>query len=145
MVRQPQNLAEAKQIFQEEKTKVTSSIAAIAGSRWLTAILATLALSFGTHVIYAPTRLPTVERVNIAQLGLPTNIDFGVVGEQAKQAAEAAQREGAGVQAQTRFAEEAAANADFIPMLNKIAFAVALVLLLINMTIMTRRRRYSRG
>ena len=60
MVRQPKNLAEAKEIFREEKTKVTSSVSAIAGSRWLLAILATFVIAFGTHLAYAPSRLPTV-------------------------------------------------------------------------------------
>jgi hypothetical protein len=54
MMRQPQSLAEAKEIFREEKSKVTSSLSAIAGSRWLMAILATLVIAFGTHLAYAP-------------------------------------------------------------------------------------------
>jgi hypothetical protein len=81
MVRQPKGLAEAKQIFKEERTKVASSLSAIAGSRWLTAILATFALAFGTHLAYAPGRLPPVSGLSLAQIGLPTGVDFGFVGE----------------------------------------------------------------
>ena len=77
MVRQPTNLAEAKEIFREEKAKVTTSLSAIAGSRWLMAILATLVIAFGTHLAYAPARLPTVGGVSLAAIGLPSNVDFG--------------------------------------------------------------------
>lgn len=145
MVRQPKNLAEAKAIIREEKTKITSSLAAIAGSRWLLAILATLVIAFGTHLTYAPARLPTVGGVNVTMLGLPPGIDFGAVGEQAQQAAAAAQRSDARGQIETRLADEAAANPNFVPMLNAIGFGVALALLLGNMWIMTKRRRFSRG
>jgi len=145
MVRQPQNLDEAKQIFREEKAKVSTSLAAIAGSRWLMAILATLVIAFGTHVLYAPARLPAVSGVSATMLGLPPGLDFGLVGEQAQQAIEAAQRNAAENDIQSRLAEEAAANADLIPTLNLIGFGAALALLLVNMTIMTKRRRFSRG
>ena len=89
--------------------------------------------------------MPPVSGLSVAQLGLPTSVDFGFVGEQAQQAAAAAQREDVGGQLQTRIAEESAANADFVPTINTIGFGVALVLLLINMAIMTRRRRFTRG
>ena len=145
MVRQPQNLAEAKQIFREEKAKVSSSLAAIAGSRWLMAILATCVIAFGTHLLFAPTRLPAVQISSVAALGLPPGLDFGLVGEQAQQAITAAQESAAQEELQARLAAEAQANDDFVPMINAISFGVAAVLLLINMTIMTRRRRISRG
>ena len=142
MVRQPKDLAEAKQIFREEKAKVTGSISAIAGSRWLMAILATLVIAFGTHLAFAPTRLPPVGGVSLAAVGLPTNFDMGAVGEQANQAAEAARRS---EEARTRAAEFVAANQDKIPLFNGAVFALALLLLLGNMWIMTKRRPYSRG
>ncbi len=141
MVRQPQNLAEAKQIFREEKRKVTSSLAAIAGSRWLTAILAALVLVFGTHSLYAPTRLPTVSGLSLAQLGLPSGVDFGVAGEQAAQARDAAIREDVPGRIETLLTD----NAELIPTLNMIGFALFLALLLGNLWIMTVRRPYSRG
>lgn len=141
MVRQPTNLAEAKQIFQEEKAKVTSSLAAIAGSRWLMAILATLVIAFGTHLAFAPARLPAVGGVSLAAVGLPPSVDFGFAGDQAKQAAEAA----ANSEARTRAEEFVAANQDKIPIFNGVIFALALLLLLGNMWIMTKRRPYSRG
>jgi hypothetical protein len=145
MVRQPKNLAEAKEIFREEKSKVTSSLAAIAGSRWLLAILATLVIAFGTHLAYAPARLPGVGGVGLAAVGLPPNIDFGEAGVQAGRAAEAAGRSDARSQIETRLAEEAATNPNFIPMLNAIGFGLCLALLLGNMWVMTKRRRFSRG
>lgn len=141
MVRQPKDLAEAKQIFREEKAKVTGSLSAIAGSRWLLAILATFVLAFGAHLIYAPTRLPTVGGLSLAQTGLPPNIDFGAVGEQAREAAAAAQREGARERAQEFIAE----NQARAPLFNAIGFGLALALLLGNMYVMTKRRRVSRG
>lgn len=141
MVRQPKDLAEAKQIFAEEKNKVTGSISAIAGSRWLLAILATLVIAFGTHLAFAPTRLPSVGGISLAAVGLPPTVDFGFAGDQAKQAAEAA----ANSEARTRAEEFVAANADKIPYFNAAMFAVALLLLLGNMWIMTKRRPYSRG
>ncbi|HEX8901112.1 hypothetical protein [Vitreimonas sp.] len=137
----PKNLDEAKAIFRAERTKVTTSISAIAGSRWLMAILATLVLAFGTHLIYAPSRLPPVGGVSVAAVGLPPSVDFGFAGEQAKAAQEAALREGAAERAQ----ELVAANAERAPLLNAIGFGAALVLLLVNMTIMTKRRRFTRG
>ena len=144
MARTPQNLEEAKQIFREEKAKVTSSIAAIAGSRWLMAILATLAIAFGTHLLFAPTRLPTLQINSVAALGLPP-VDFGLVGEQVAQAwASFMQSDGAS-QISTRFVEESNANADLTPTLNAVFFGAALVLLIVNMWIMTLRRRFSRG
>jgi hypothetical protein len=141
MVRQPQSLAEAKEIFREEKTKVTSSLSAIAGSRWLMAILATLVIAFGTHLAYAPARLPTVGGISLAAIGLPSTVDWGFAGDQAKQAAEAA----ANSEARTRAQEFVAANADKIPIFNAVIFGLALLLLLGNMWIMTKRRPYSRG
>lgn len=137
----PKNLDEAKAIFRAERTKVTTSISAIAGSRWLLAILATIVLAFGTHLIYAPSRLPPVGGVSIAAVGLPPSVDFGFAGEQAQAARDAAAREGAAERAQ----EFLAASAERAPLFNAIGFGVALVLLIVNMTIMTKRRRFTRG
>jgi hypothetical protein len=141
MVRQPKNLAEAKQIVREERVKITSSLSAIAGSRWLLAILATLVIAFGTHLAYAPTRLPPVGGLSLAASGLPPSVDFGFAGEQAAQAVEAAQRQDAAGRVQAFTAE----HAQQIPLFNAIGFGVALVLLLGNMWIMTKRRRFTRG
>ncbi len=141
MVRQPTNLAEAKEIFREEKAKVTGSLSAIAGSRWLLAILATLVIAFGTHLAYAPARLPAVGGVSLAAVGLPPTVDFGFAGDQAKQAAEAA----ANSEARTRAEEFVAANQNKIPVFNAAMFGLTLLLLLGNLWIMTKRRPYSRG
>jgi hypothetical protein len=140
-MRTPHSLNEAKQVFHEEKVKVTSSLSAIAGSRWLMAVLATFALSFGLHALYAPSRLPTVGGLSLSQVGLPWGVDFGVVGEQARQAQEAAQRQ----DVSGHVSQIIDQHATYIPYINYAGFAVALILLLINMTIMTKRRRYTRG
>jgi len=141
MVRQPRNLAEAKQIIQEERSKVRASVSAIAGSRWLMAILATFMIAFGAHLVYAPTRLPPVGGLSLAASGLPPSIDFGFAGEQAKAAREAAVRQ----DAPGRVREFVSANSERIPLFNAVGFALALALLLGNMWIMTKRRRVTRG
>jgi len=140
-MRQPKDLAEAKQIVREERLKIQNSLSAIAGSRWLMAILATFAIAFGTHLAYAPARLPPVGGLSLAQVGLPSGVDFGVVGEQAQAARDAAVRQGGGERVQQAIDE----NASRIPLINMIGFGLALVLLLGNMWIMTGRRRFSRG
>lgn len=141
MVRTPQSLKQAKQIIHEERVKISSSLSAIAGSRWLMAILATFALAFGAHLAYAPSRLPPVAGLSAAHFGLPSGIDFGFVGEQAKDAARAAQEQ----DARGRAVELINEHPERIPLINAVGFGLALVLLLVNMTIMTRRRRVTRG
>lgn len=145
MTRQPQSLDEAKQIFQQEKAKVASALSAVAGSRWLLAILATFALAFGSHLAYAPSRLPAVGGLSLSQTGLPPSLDWGVAGEQVTAAREAAQRENVPAKVKARLAEEAEANARLIPALNAIGFGLCLLLLAINLWIMTKRRPVSRG
>ena len=141
MVRQPKNLAEAKQIYREEKAKLTTAVSAIVGSRWLMAILAALVIAFGTHLLYAPARLPPVSGFSVAAAGLPTDLDFGIVGEGANEAIAAAQRQDVPERVQEILAE----NAEHYPTVNAVGFGLALVLLLLNMWIMTKRRRFSRG
>lgn len=140
MVRQPKSLAEARQIVREERTKVAGAISAIAGSRWLMAILATFVIAFGTHLVYAPARLPPVGGLSLAAAGLPP-FDFGFAGEQADAAREAAIRQ----DAPGRIQEFLSANADKIPLFNGIGFGFTLALLVGNMWIMTKRRRLTRG
>ena len=137
----PHSLNEAKAMIHEEKVKVTSSLSAIAGSRWLMAILAAFTLAFGLHAIYAPGRLPAVGGLSLTQVGLPPNIDFGVAGEQARQAQEAAVRQNVG----GHVAEIINQHAAYIPYINYAGFALTLALLLGNMWIMTKRRRFTRG
>lgn len=141
MVRTPQNLEDAKAIFREEKAKLTGSLSAIAGSRWLTAILATFVIAFGVNAIYGPTQLPSVGGLSLTTVGLPPNLDFGVVGEQAGQAVDAAQRQGARGEVDAFLAE----NPGLIPILNWVGLGLTFALLLANMWIMTARRRVSRG
>jgi hypothetical protein len=140
-MRQPKSLDDAKAMFRAEKAKVVSSVSAIAGSRWLLAILATLAVAFATHVAYAPSRLPPIGGLSITQVGLPQSVDFGYAGEHARAAREAAEREDVAGRA-TSWAET---NADKIWIVNAVGLGATLVLLAVNLVIMTRRRRYTKG
>ena len=140
-MRQPKSLDEAKQMFREEKAKVTASLSAIAGSRWLLAIVASVALTFGCHLIYAPGRLPAMNWLQWRNTGLPQSLDFGVVGEQWNEMIAAAERNDVAARAQ----ETLAANQDYYVVINAAVFAVACVLLVINLWIMTKRRAYTRG
>lgn len=135
------DLKEAKARVIAEKNKVTGSLAAIIGSRVLLAVLATLCIAFAANLLYSPGDLPRVGGLSLAQAGLPPNIDFGVVGEQAGQAAAAAQREGVGGYVQAFFTE----HANLIPLFNAIGLGLCFIMLLINMIVMTKRRRFSRG
>lgn len=145
MVRTPKDLDEAKQIFREEKGKLTSALSAIAGSRWLLAILATFTLAFGSHALYARDRLPTLEGFSLAAAGLPPSLDWGFAGEQARAAQQQAREEDVRGQLREEIALRQQENPDTIFRLNVIGFGLGLVLLLANMTIMTRRRRVTRG
>lgn len=135
------SLAEAKARVIAEKNKVAGSLSAIVGSRVLLAVLATFAIAFAANLLYSPGELPRVGGLSLAQAGLPPNIDFGAVGEQAGQAAAAAQREGAAGFVQEFFTEHPA----LIPVFNALGLGLSLALVLVNMIVMTRRRRFSRG
>lgn len=140
-MRQPTSLEDAKAIFREEKAKITGSLSALAGSRWLTAILATLVIAFGVNLIYSPTQLPTFASISVASVGLPQGLDFGVAAEQAAQIREAAREQ----ELAQRGLSWAEANPDKIPLVNAIGAGGALLFLLGNMWVMTKRRRVSRG
>lgn len=140
-MRTPRNLEDAKTIIREERAKLTGSLSALAGSRWLMAILATLAIAFGVNLLYSPAQLPAIGGVSLTTVGLPPNLDFGVVGEQAAQARDAAQRQGAGDAVAAFLAE----HAESIPILNAVGLGLSLLLLAGNMWIMTLRRPFSRG
>ncbi|MBY0564990.1 MAG: hypothetical protein K2P58_12490 [Hyphomonadaceae bacterium] len=137
----PQNLEQAKAMVQAEKAKLTGSLSAIAGSRWLTAVAAVLAIAFAANVLYSPHYLPSIGGVSLASIGLPDNLDFGVVGEQAIEAREAAVREGAPDRV-SAFINE---NRNLVPLLNWAGLALAMAALLANLWIMTKRRRFTRG
>lgn len=141
MVRAPQNLEEAKQIYREEKAKVTRSLDALVGSRIVMAVLATFVLAFGVNLATSPEQLPNVGGIDIARLGLPTDLDFGLVGEQAQAAREAAEREGARDTVGAFLAE----NRGLVPILNGVGFGATFILLLWNMAVMTKRRPFTRG
>lgn len=136
---QPSSLREAKAALAAERDKLRTAVSAVAGSRWLTAVLAALALAFGAHLVFAPQRLPTVEGVSFVQVGLPPNLDFGAVGERAVELHAKAQQAGARGRIEAAIETRAAEDARFVPLLNAIGFAVALALLLANLRIVAAR------
>ncbi|GAM96498.1 hypothetical protein U91I_00117 [alpha proteobacterium U9-1i] len=135
------DLAEAKARVIAEKNKVTGSLSAVVGSRVLMAVLATLVIAFAANLLYSPAELPRVGGLSLAAAGLPPSVDFGVVGEQAGQAAAAAQREGARGFVENFLNE----RPQLIPILNWVGLGLSFALLMVNMTVMTQRRRISRG
>lgn len=140
-MRTPESLEDAKAIYREEKMKFTGAVSTVAGSRWLTAVASALAISFGTTWAYAPDRLPNLSGASFATFGLPTDLDFGVAGEQAREAAEAAQRQDGGGFIGNFLAE----HASWIPAVNGAVFLVCVGVLAANLWVMTQRRRYTRG
>lgn len=140
-MRQPKSLGEAKAIVVQEKAKLSTAISNTIGSRWLMAILATFVIAFAIHLAYSPDRLPNVSGLRVAQIGLPPGLDFGLVGEKAVEARDAALRQGAPDQARAFLAS----HKSWIPYFNAIGLGACFVLLLINMTVMTIRRPYTRG
>ena len=137
----PKAIEDAKARIGAEAAKVGTFLSLIADSRWLMAVLAALALAFGLHALYAPDRLPTIGGLSLAQAGLPADLDFGVVGQQAQQAHDAAVRQDVSGQVNGLLAGQTA----LIPYLNLAGFGSALTLLLGNLWLMTKRRRYTRG
>jgi|CXWL01.1.fsa_nt_gi hypothetical protein len=132
----PRTLDKARATFREQRAKVTESLSALAGSRWLLAVLATFAISFSANLFYAPSRLPNVGGLSLVQAGLPPNLDFGVVGEQAAEASAAARSAGV--------TDMVIAFLLAHPMpVNAVGLGVCLALLAMNLTIMTKRRRVS--
>lgn len=136
----PRSLDEAKAAIRAEKAKLTTAFSRVIGSRWLLAIAAMFALAFGTHLAYAPTRLPPVGGLSLTTAGLPP-LDFGVVGEQAAKARAAAQ-ERVTPNAVQAFIDD---NRASVPLWNTIGFGLALILMGANLTVMTRRRRVTKG
>ncbi|MGH6950507.1 MAG: hypothetical protein ACREH4_06525 [Vitreimonas sp.] len=141
MARQPKSLDDAKQIFREERAKVAAALSAIAGSRWLLAIAAALALTFGVHLVYAPDRLPAMEWLHWQNVGLPPSVDFGLAGEQWDEMRAAAERQDVAARAH----EALAANPHYYLAINVLVFSAALALLVLNLWLMTKRRRFTRG
>jgi hypothetical protein len=137
----PRSIEDAKQVFRRERAKVAGSISALAGSRWLLAIAAALTLTFGSHLVYAPNRLPAMEWLHWQNVGLPPSVDFGLAGEQWDEMRAAAERQDVATRAKQALAE----NQERYVWINAIAFAAALALLSVNLWIMTKRRRYTRG
>ena len=128
-MRQPHSLDEAKAIYREEKAKLTGGVSALIGSRAVLAVLTLLMVGFGSHALYAPDRLPPIQGVSLAQLGLPSSLDFGVAGDVAKEARDAALRQGAEGQV-TSFVDAHRAQA---PLFNLAGAALSALLLAWNL------------
>lgn len=139
-MRQLKSLDDAKQMFREEGAKVAGSLSLIAGSRWLLAIAAALTLTFGSHLVYAPNRLPAMEWLHWQNVGLPPSVDFGLAGEQWDEMRAAAERHDVAARAQ-----DALAAQDRNLLINALAFLAGLGLLALNLWIMTKRRAHTRG
>ena len=103
-------------------------------------MLATFAIAFGADLLYFPHRLPAIGGISLATIGLPP-LDFGIVGEQATQAQEAAQRQGVDDVVAAFLTD----HPNLVPIFNGVGFGLTFLLLLGNMWIMTIRRRVTRG
>ena len=128
-MRQPHSLDEAKTIYREEKGKLLTAVHGVIGSRAVLAGLTMLMVGFGAHTIYAPTRLPPIRGISLAQAGLPPSLDFGAAGEAAKELRDAAVRQGASDQVTTFVT----AHQDWIPAFNQGGFALCALLLVWNL------------
>lgn len=137
----PRSIDEAKALLATEEAKVSSSFHQVIGSRWLMAIMATCCLAFGLHAVYAPSWLPSFSGLSLTAFGLPEGTDFRAVTVQLQEAAATAQRHDVAGHVKT-IADQ---HAKWIPYLNWVGFAVCLVVLGVNMTVMTMRRRFTRG
>ncbi len=137
----PETLEEAQAMLRQEKAKFTGALSAVAGSRWLTAIAASLALAFGITLLYAPDRLPHLSGVSLTTFGLPDNLDFGLIGDQIVEAGTAAIEQGGKEEAASFLTD----HADWVTGLNAGGFGLALTVLLGNLWVMTKRRRTTRG
>ena len=135
-MRTPQSLDDAKAIVREEKAKFSTAIAALFGSRPVLAVLTLVMIVFGVQALLAPTELPPLGSVNIAQLGLPP-LDFGAIGQGAREAASAAQSAGA----RDVLAEQLAAHPSAPPYINATVALGAALLLAINILAAARRYR----
>ena len=137
----PRSIDDAKAMLAAEEAKLSTSFNQIVGSRWLMAILATCSLAFGLHALYAPTWLPSFSGLSLASFGLPDGVDLGIAGREAREALQAADRQDVAGHVKALLDPYAWVT----PAINIAAFGVSFALLLVNMTIMTKRRRFTRG
>lgn len=137
----PRSIDDAKAMLAAEEAKLSSSYHTLIGSRWLMAILSTCCLGFGLHALYAPTWLPSLSDISFMSWGLPTGLDFGAAGEQGQEALAAAQRQGLGTYLQSLAAD----HPWLFPAMNTGGFVLSFALLMLNMTVMTKRRKFTRG
>ena len=134
-------IQEAKARVVAEKNKVVSATRAVIGSRALLAVLTMLMVGFGAHAIYFPQRLPPIEGLSLASFGLPSSVDFGVVGHEAQEAGAAAIRQGA----PAKITEFVAAHQSQIPLYNLIGFVLCALLLVWNLLAAASKWRGARG
>ena len=137
----PRSIDEAKALLAAEEASLSTSFNQLIGSRWLMAILAACTLGFGLHALYAPSWLPSLTDISFVSWGLPSGVDLGFLGAQSKEAFAAAERQGLG-----SYLQSLAADKPWLfPAINSGGFFVCLALLAINMSIMTVRRKFTRG
>lgn len=133
-MRTPHSLDDAKTIYREEKSKLTTALASVAGSRPALAVLAVFMITFGVQALVAPQRLPIVAGLDLAQFGLPP-LDFGAVGQGASEAAASADRAGA-----RDFVADFIAKNPWAPPWINIGVALLAALLLVLNTFAAARR-----
>lgn len=129
---------EAKAKYRIEKAKLLGAFNAIIGARATLAVLTLFMIGFGSQLLYSPTSLPPVGGLSWAQAGLPTSLDFGEAGRLAGEAKAAAQRENAPGQFETLLNE----NRHAVPFLNGVGLGVCFLLLIWNMYVNAKNRRY---
>ncbi|MEJ0060296.1 MAG: hypothetical protein WDM79_12255 [Terricaulis sp.] len=131
------SMDEVKARVAAERGKLVTAFRTVVGARVTLAVLTLFLVGFGSHLLYSPDRLPPVAGLSLAQVGLP-NLDLGETGNLAQQAREAAQRENVGGSVQGLLDEHRSA----VPVLNGIGFGACLILLIWNVAINARDRRY---
>jgi len=132
-------VADAKAQASATKDRFVKAIELVLSARIAVAAAATLALAFGTQLIYAPGRAPPLGGLSLAQLGLLPPLDLGQAGDMLQEAGAAAQRQGAGGAIAGFFAEHPA----FVPWANGLGLALALGLL--GWTMWLQMRAYARA
>jgi|GEM_PF-3589548 len=137
----PQSLDDAMAMLKAEQAKLSTGYHTLIGSRWLMAILATCCMAFGLHAVYAPTRLPRLTGVSLTAWGLPNGADLNDLSAVGQKLHEGA----ANPLVQPTLAHGISLLDQYAPAFNIAGFGLCLGLLLLNMTIMTKRRSFTRG
>lgn len=133
----PRSLDEAKAKLASEKNKIITASKSVIGSRVALAVLAMLTIAFAAHLAYAPERLPPLGGFGLTTVGLPP-LDFGEITGIARDARDAAVREDVGGSVQGFINE----NRNLVPIFNGIGFGACFILLIWNLVINTREKKF---